>query len=82
MRLAEFDELFATSAREVDQISAMRARPQLVGPAGLDATVRDLIARETECCSFFDFAVAVEPNGDGETVVLDVTVPPQHGDVL
>lgn len=82
LRLAEFDELFAAAVREVDQIDATHARLHLVGPAGLAATVRDLTARETECCSFFHFTVAGEVNGDREAVILDIAVPPQHGDVL
>ncbi|MET8255607.1 hypothetical protein [Micromonospora sp. NPDC005197] len=82
LRLAEFAELFATAVREVDQLDATHTRLRLAGPAGLAATVRDLAARETECCSFFDFTVAVERIGDGEAVTLDVAVPPQHGEVL
>jgi hypothetical protein len=82
LRLAEFDTLFATAVRLVEQIDATHARLRLAGPTGLAATVRDLTARESECCSFFGFTVATEPAPDGEVVVLDVEVPAQHADVL
>ncbi|GAA4974955.1 hypothetical protein [Actinoplanes utahensis] len=81
-RLAEFDALFATAVRQVDRLDATRARLRMAGPAGLAATVRDLTARETGCCSFFTFTVAIEPAPDGAVVVLDVEVPARHADVL
>jgi len=82
LRLAEFDDLFATAVRRVDSIGATHARLNLTGPAGLAARVRDLAARETDCCSFFTFTTAGEPAGDGEAVVLDIEVPAAHADVL
>ena len=82
LRLAQFDELFTGAVRAVDQIDATHARLRLTGPAGLAAAVRDLAARETECCSFFTFGVTTEPAGRGETVILDVAVPERHRDVL
>ena len=51
-------------------------------PAGLEATVRDLTARETECCSFFTFTTTAQPATGGEAVVLDVEVPAAYADVL
>ena len=82
LRLAEFDALFTTAVTEARQIDPTHARLRLSGPAGLAATVRDLSARETRCCSFFAFTVATEPTPDGETVVLDIGVPARHTDVL
>src|SRR6187551_302297 len=82
LRLAEFDALFATAVRQVDTLGPTHARMRLTGPAGLAATVRDLTARETECCSFFAFAVTPVPAGEGETVILDVEVPAQYAAVL
>jgi hypothetical protein len=81
LRLAEFDDLF-TCVRRVDPITATHARLHLTGPAGLAARVRDLAARETECCSFFTFTTTGEPAADGEAVVLDIEVPAAHADVL
>jgi len=82
VRLAEFDELFATAVREVDQVDPTHARLRLTGPAGLAAAVRDLTARETECCSFFVFTVAAEPSETGEAVALDIKVPQPYAQVL
>ncbi|MEU8614554.1 hypothetical protein AB0C29_41865 [Actinoplanes sp. NPDC048791] len=82
LRLAEFDALFATAVRRVDRVGPTRARLRLTGPAGLGATVRDLTARETACCSFFTFTMTPEPAGEGEALILDVEVPAQYADVL
>jgi hypothetical protein len=82
LRLREFDDLFATAVREVDSVTPTHARMWLAGVVGLEATVRDLTARETECCSFFTFTVTREPADDGEALTLDVEVPAQYADVL
>ncbi|MDY7090362.1 MAG: hypothetical protein SYR96_35385 [Actinomycetota bacterium] len=82
LRLAEFDDLFATAVDWVAPVSATHARLYLAGPAGLAARVRDLAARETKCCSFFTFTTTGEPAADGEAVVLDIEVPAAHADVL
>jgi hypothetical protein len=68
--------------RRVDPIDATHARMHLTGPAGLAVRVRDLAARETECCSFFTFTTTTEQVADGEVVVLDIEVPAAHTDVL
>jgi hypothetical protein len=82
LRLAEFDALLATAVRGVETLGPTHARMRLTGAAGLEAQVRDLTARETECCSFFTFTITPEPAVDGEAMVLDIEVPPAHADVL
>jgi hypothetical protein len=82
LRLAEFDELFATAVRRVEQVNTTHIRLWLTGPAGLEATVRDLTARETECCSFFTFTVTGRRTDDGSALTLDIEVPDQYADVL
>jgi hypothetical protein len=82
LRLTEFDDLFATAVRRVESVAPTHARLHLGGGTGLAVTVRDLTARETECCSFFDFTVTAGAAGNGETVILDVEVPGQYVDVL
>jgi hypothetical protein len=82
LRLAEFDALFASAVRRVEPVTAQHVRMWLSGPAGLARTVRDLTARETECCSFFSFTITPEPAGDGEALWLDVAVPARYTDVL
>ena len=82
LRLAEFDELFATAVRGVETVAPTHARLRLAGPAGLTDRVRDLTARETACCSFFTFTVAGGPADGGEAVRLDVEVPAGYAGVL
>jgi hypothetical protein len=82
LRLAEFGALFAAGVRHIDTLSPTHARLHLTGPVGLEATVRDLTARETECCSFFTFTTTRLPADDGEAVTLDVEVPAPYADVL
>ncbi|GGN94375.1 hypothetical protein GCM10010112_83630 [Actinoplanes lobatus] len=76
LRLAEFDDLFATALRGQQRMSATVLRWDL-DPAA-EATARDLSGRESRCCSFFTFTF--DP-GDG-VLRLDVEVPAAHVDVL
>ena len=78
LRLAEFDDLFASAVRSAEVITPTHTRLHLAGAAGLEAAVRDLTAREAGCCSFFDFAIT--PAGAG--LVLDIKVPARYADVL
>jgi hypothetical protein len=82
LRLAAFEELFATAVREVDHVDATHARLHLNGPAGLTKRVRDLAAREAECCSFFTFTVTPQSATAGEAVVLEIEVPAAYAEVL
>ena len=74
LRLTEFAALFA-AAELVERPAPTRLRVRVAAPLAL---VHDLAARESECCSFFDFAVT----GDDGAVELTVAVPPAHVDVL
>jgi hypothetical protein len=76
LRLAEFDELFATALRGQRRLSPTALRWDL-DPA-CEATARDLTARESGCCSFFTFVFAP---GDA-ALRLDVAVPDAHVEVL
>jgi hypothetical protein len=76
LRLAEFDDLFATALREQRRLSPTRLRWRL-DPAA-EATARDLTARESSCCSFFSFAFAP----DAGRLHVDVRVPAAHAAVL
>ncbi|MEH1125266.1 hypothetical protein [Micromonospora sp. CPCC 206061] len=82
LRLAEFDDLFATSVRRVDPVSTTQAPLHLTGPAGLTDRVRDLAARETSCRSFVTFTTTPQEATGGEAVVLDVEIPAAHADML
>jgi hypothetical protein len=78
LRIAEFDELFATAVRDVERLAPGTVRMTLAGPASLEETVRDLAARETACCAFFTFTVTAS----ADAVVLDIAVPPEQTPVL
>lgn len=78
IRLKEFDDLLQSSVRRADRLSSTQLTLHLQGGDELEERARDLAARETECCSFFDFAVTT---GEAE-VVLRVEVPAQHADIL
>jgi hypothetical protein len=74
LREAEFDDLFATALRRVERPEPGRAR--LIFDR--DTRVEDLVARESACCSFFDFEITATAEG----LMLDVRVPAARGEVL
>ncbi|MFI6162968.1 hypothetical protein ACIA59_23835 [Micromonospora haikouensis] len=76
LRLAEFDDLFATALREQQRLSPTALRWHL-DPAA-EATARNLTGRESSCCAFFIFTFA----SDADALRLDVQVPAAHVDVL
>lgn len=77
LRLAEFEELFISSARQVDQ-DGRSVVIRLSGAEGLVGRVRDLAARETSCCSFFDFEV----EGTDDDLRLSISVPEGKEEIL
>lgn len=79
LRLAEFDDLFATALLRVEREALTRARFTLTDSGGLRETVEDLTARESACCSFFLFTLS----GSGpDGLILDAEVPAAQVDVL
>jgi hypothetical protein len=76
VRVAEFDELFATAVRGQRRLSATRLRWRL-DPAA-ESKARELTRRESECCAFFTFTFGTGEGG----VHLDVGVPPERVTVL
>lgn len=78
IRQAEFATLCSTALSQAERIDAQHLRLTLAGGADLADTVRDLAARESECCSFFDFTVTDTANA----VTLDIHVPASHSRVL
>ena len=77
LRLAEFEGLFADHLVATTW-AGHRLRLTLTGSAGLRERVLDLTARETACCSFFDFGVS----GLDEELTLEVGVPSAQQPVL
>lgn len=83
LRVAEFDALFAGHLRCLEWHGRAAMSMDLSGDVGLTEAVRDLLERESACCSFFSFTVTTGGGtGPGEHVHLDVTVPPGREDVL
>ena len=75
LRVAEFDDLF-TSVRGTERVANTALRLTL-DRSSLDFA-RDLAARETECCSFFDFSF----DAAGDTATMLVTVPQAYKEIL
>ncbi|GAA4210435.1 hypothetical protein GCM10022252_78250 [Streptosporangium oxazolinicum] len=78
LRTAEFDALFASALSGLERVSPTHLRLNLRGDAQVEETARDLVARETVCCSFFAFTFTRER----DDLVLDVEVPAVHSGVL
>ena len=76
LRVAEFDELFATAVRSVERVDRTELRIHL--PATAETAARDLTARESGCCSFFVFELRASAGG----TELRVRVPESQGAVL
>lgn len=69
LRMAEFDELFAASLRDVERVSATRLRLTL--DAAARAETERLTEAESACCSFFTFTFG-EPHGGRFSLDIDV----------
>jgi hypothetical protein len=78
LRVAEFDDLFASAVEEVERTSPTSLRLTLRPEPGVAATAAQLAAREVHCCGFFTFTLTLAPL----SLVLDVAVPASHADVL
>jgi hypothetical protein len=77
-RAAEFTQLFTETVRRVDRPEPTLLRLDLEpgrGPAGRTA---ELVAAETECCSFFTFTLTAAAG----SLVLDIRVPAAQTAVL
>ena len=76
LRLQEFDRLLATALREQTRVSDTVLRWSL--DRTREATARDLMARESTCCSFFMFDLTVTDTN----LLVDVRVPSAQVPVL
>ena len=87
LRVAEFDELFATALRDLERGDAQRARLVLVGDPAMPARVQRLVDAESSCCAFFIFTVSrLEAHASAEpgqvAVELTIEVPAARTEVL
>ena len=71
LRVAEFDELFATALRALDRPAPDRV--VMVMDAGAAGRAADLVTRESQCCSFFTFGLV--PAGDAMRLTIEVPAP-------
>jgi hypothetical protein len=78
LRVAEFDALFAAAVRPARRPAPDTLEVFLAAGAEVAAAARDLMARETACCSFFTFTLRT---GARESV-LEVRVPAAQAAVL
>jgi hypothetical protein len=79
LRRAEFDALFADSLQRAERLTERHLRLTLTGADDLEPRVRDLTAREQECCSFFTFSIDAPAPG---RLRLDIEVPASRTTVL
>ncbi|MGW7465285.1 hypothetical protein ACWGJT_11360 [Streptomyces xantholiticus] len=56
LRVAEFDALFAERLAGSSRPDRLKLEMVLTGGPGVAEAVRDLVARESGCCSFFTLA--------------------------
>ena len=79
LRLAEFDDLFATTLRSVEMTEPTRVRLLLTGDEAVADRTQRLADAESSCCSFFSFGVSTVEAG---LVAFDIEVPAAYAEVL
>ncbi len=78
LRVAEWDALFSERLRSLSRPQPLQLRLELAGGPGVEERVRDLVERESGCCSLFSFTTT-----PGEDVVrVDISVNQPHEAVL
>ncbi|WP_407547661.1 hypothetical protein QOM21_01500 [Streptomyces sp. Pv4-95] len=78
LRVAEWDALFSDRLTSLSRPHPLHLRLYLAGGPGVEDLVRDLVGRESGCCSFFTFTTA-----PGEELIrLDISVDQAHETVL
>lgn len=80
LRVAEFHVLFSRALTTVERVGPTHVRLGLRRAPGVVEEVRDLVERETQCCSFFEFVLTSDEAHD--EVMLEVGVPAAQVDVL
>jgi hypothetical protein len=78
LRVAAFDALFGAAVVAVDKVDDHHARFELRSDPAIAGRAAELAMRETQCCSFFTFALVAS----GGRLHLDVSVPTAHVRVL
>ncbi|MGD1217102.1 hypothetical protein AB9Q10_01580 [Streptomyces krungchingensis] len=78
LRVAEWDALFSERLRSLSRPEPLHLCLDLAGGPGVEERVRDLVERESGCCSFFAFTTT--PGDD--LVQLVISVDQSHAAVL
>ncbi|MFJ8300152.1 hypothetical protein ACIQ9R_30260 [Streptomyces sp. NPDC094447] len=78
LRVAEWDALFSERLTSLLRPQPLHLRLDLAGGEGVEDRVRDLVERESGCCSFFTFTTT--PGQD--LIRLDISVDQPHEAVL
>jgi hypothetical protein len=78
LRVAEWDALFAERLTSLSRPQPLHLRLDLAGGPGVEEHLRDLVERESGCCSFFTFTAT--PGQD--LIRLDISVDQAHEPVL
>ncbi|MFE3461881.1 hypothetical protein ACFXKD_30425 [Nocardiopsis aegyptia] len=78
LRVAEWDALFSEHLRSLSRPRPLRLRLDVAVGPGVEERVRDLVERESGCCSFFTFTTTAGQDQVG----LEVSVDQVHEAVL
>ncbi|MFC8432720.1 hypothetical protein [Streptomyces sp. NPDC057253] len=78
LRVTEWDALLSERLTSSSRPEPLRLHLELTGGPGVEERTRDLVARESGCCSFFTFTTVP---GE-ERMDLDITVDAAHEAVL
>jgi hypothetical protein len=78
LRAAQFRDLFDDAVIGAERLDDTRLQLRLRRDREIAARAAALAAAETDCCSFFVFALTIT----GESLLLDVTVPAARADIL
>jgi hypothetical protein len=79
LRAEEFQWLFAAALRGLDRPERTLLRLALDGSDEMAAATRELVARESACCSFFEFRLTPTPD---RMLLLEIRVPTRQIAVL
>ena len=84
LRVGEFDDLFQDQTAAPRWIDRHRVEFTFAGGGDLYEQVSDLVARESACCSFFDFSITRSACEAAQcpSLALRVGVPASRHDVL
>jgi hypothetical protein len=78
VRAAEFRDLLGNAVVSAERLDETRLQLRLRRDSAVAARAAALATAETECCSFFVFALTVT----SDSLLLDVTVPAARADIL